>query len=447
MKTSIIVLVRNDLNNLKLCVKLIRKSLDDTPYEIIAVGHDLTQSVKSWFKTIPDIRLIISDSPNMSNMWNEGDRYAVGSEILFLHSCVLMNKYAWKSLHHALQYSDKVGAVGPFSYLTKHGRQSLDGAAYTSLDEIDSYTKQVEAAGMLPQRQMFLEDFCLLVKREVLEFVGIFDQKIHSDFQDIDLSLRILKAGYKLYNIPTYVHINHDDYFQHAHNKTSKDYFEFKWGFLPEYSTTIRKNLLALGDFSKNGIEVLDIGCACGANLMHISEINPTAKTYGIELNPFSASIAKQFGSIHCIDVETMNPTDWHEKFDCIIMGDVIEHLKEPLEALKRISYTLRKDGCILFSIPNVTHIYVIWNMLQGRWEYEDSGLLDRTHLRFFTQKSILELIHDAHLSVDIMQSQNATICNELEDMLKDLKELKSVTATEKDLRTYQWLLRAVKVP
>ena len=445
MNTSVIVLARNNISDLKLCIKLIKSSMDSNSYEIIVVGHDLSQDILSWLETTPDILLRISESPNMSVMWNEGYRCAIGNEILFLYGSVLMNKYAWKSLSQALRQSDKVGAVGPFSYMTKRRNQTLDGASYTSLSEITSYAQQVEAAGLLPQRLLFLEDFCLLTKREAIERAGVFDENIPRDFQDIDISLRMIKSGYRLYNIPTYVHINRDDYFQQPTDEAAKKYFKEKWGFLPEYSAIIRKEILSLGDFSKNGVEVLDIGCACGANLMHISEINPTAKTHGIELNPFSAAIAKQFGVVHCMDIETMNPSIWQEKFDCIIMGDVVEHLKEPLEALKKISFTMKKGGCILFSIPNVINIYNMWNMLHGNWNYEDEGILDRTHLRFFTKKSILQLMQDANLQVDIIKSCNVSISADLEEMLRNLMCLKNVTATEEELRTYQWLVKALK--
>ena len=75
---------------------------------------------------------------------------------------------------------------------------------------------------------------------------------------------------------------------------------------------------------------VLDVGCACGANFLRLREEMPDAAFYGIELNPHSAAIARRFGKVLSLDVETLEMAEWADKFDAVIMGDVLEHLRDP---------------------------------------------------------------------------------------------------------------------
>lgn len=89
-------------------------------------------------------------------------------------------------------------------------------------------------------------------------------------------------------------------------------------------------------------------------------------------------------------------------QFDYIILADVIEHLHDPEETLARLIPYLKKDGSFLCSIPNMMHISVISPLLQGRFDYTDAGICDKTHLRFFTLDSILKLFQK-HMTIEKM--------------------------------------------
>jgi 2-polyprenyl-3-methyl-5-hydroxy-6-metoxy-1,4-benzoquinol methylase len=86
--------------------------------------------------------------------------------------------------------------------------------------------------------------------------------------------------------------------------------------------------------------------------------------------------------------------------FDCIIFGDILEHLLDPWETLRRYRTLLDPAGVVIASIPNIGHISVILNLIRGRWEYGERGLLDSTHLRFFTRRSMIELFQKADLEI-----------------------------------------------
>ena len=86
--------------------------------------------------------------------------------------------------------------------------------------------------------------------------------------------------------------------------------------------------------------------------------------------------------------------------FEAIIYGDVLEHLSDPLAALTGLNRALAHDATVVVSVPNVAHLWVRLNLLAGRWDYQDRGILDRTHLRFFTRRSLVDLLARAGLAV-----------------------------------------------
>jgi len=87
--------------------------------------------------------------------------------------------------------------------------------------------------------------------------------------------------------------------------------------------------------------------------------------------------------------------------FDAIVYGDVIEHLVDPLAVLVGLNRALASDGLVFISVPNIAHLYVRLLLLVGRFDYTDRGILDNTHLRFFTEHSLRALIAGAGLTIE----------------------------------------------
>lgn len=143
---------------------------------------------------------------------------------------------------------------------------------------------------------------------------------------------------------------------------------------------------------------VLDIGCAEGRLGKQLKSLRADREVWGIELSSEAAAIAKgRLDHVLTGDVERMNPIAVPKKyFDCIVCGDVLEHLKEPAEVLRRLGPLLIAGGCLIAQVPNVAHWSVILQLLQGEFEYQDADLLDRTHLRFFTPSSFRDLLWES---------------------------------------------------
>jgi len=147
-----------------------------------------------------------------------------------------------------------------------------------------------------------------------------------------------------------------------------------------------------------SGQRLLDVGCAQGDLTWRLQ--NKGWQTIGIEPDPNDAKIAVSRGlSVQICSAEeyfAMNP----DTFDVIVFGDVLEHLPDPKALLRTASSRLRSGGRILVSLPNVAHLSVRLSLLFGSFQYQSRGILDETHLRFFTRSSTKELFRASGLSI-----------------------------------------------
>lgn len=205
--------------------------------------------------------------------------------------------------------------------------------------------------------------------------------------------------------------------------------------------------------------KVCEVGCGAGEFAKAYKAINPDCEYYGIELNFTAAKRAEDSGvfkSVRIADVEktwNYNLDHFDPDLDAIICGDLIEHLKDPWEFLARATKEwLAPGGQVVTCVPNSQNYTLIGNLLGGAWHYQDEGLLDRTHLRFFTRSSIEQMFADAGLTVTSIEprnwssefdSQHAGFVKAME-MFIEGHGLDKKTFS-RDTRAFQWLVRAVK--
>ena len=152
---------------------------------------------------------------------------------------------------------------------------------------------------------------------------------------------------------------------------------------------------------------VLELGCGTGATITMIRGLRDVRYLAGMELSAAAAAVAREQGiEVVVGDIEAIEiPRDARD-LDVILCLDVLEHLRDPWTVVRRLSERLRVGGVIITSIPNVRHARVVLPLLLfGEWRYTTSGLLDDTHLRFFTRKTAIELFEQAGLTVDRVES------------------------------------------
>ena len=152
------------------------------------------------------------------------------------------------------------------------------------------------------------------------------------------------------------------------------------------YYTNVNPDLLA--SIPQTAKSVLEIGCGAGYLGAAYKLFNPSVHYVGVEYVQEEATFAKNFlDQVVYGDVEDsalVIPKVEAGLFDCLVYGDVLEHLKDPWSCLARHLEYLAEDGVIIACIPNVQHWSVFANLLHGQWPTVDQGLFDRTHLRWF---------------------------------------------------------------
>lgn len=185
--------------------------------------------------------------------------------------------------------------------------------------------------------------------------------------------------------------------------------------------------------------KVLDVGCSVGVLAKEMS--NNNCKVVGIELDEKSIKKAQKYCvEIICGDVESIElKSQYDNYFDFIIFADVLEHLVEPSKVLKRFTKYLKKDGYVIISLPNVANWKIRFKLLFGNFDYEDHGLLDESHIRFFTEKNAKKLIYDAGLEISEF---DVTVG----DVNKFASILHSIGFLWPNLMAYQFLIMAKKI-
>ncbi|UCD15926.1 MAG: class I SAM-dependent methyltransferase [Candidatus Omnitrophota bacterium] len=189
---------------------------------------------------------------------------------------------------------------------------------------------------------------------------------------------------------------------------------------------------------------ILDLGCGDGrlGSMLKIKE----REVVGIEKNDMLCeAAAEKLDRVFSVDMENFVLPYPKEYFDCILCADVLEHLIEPLVFLEKCKEYLSEDGFILASIPNIRYYKVIGNLIfSGTWDYMEQGILDRTHLRFFTLINIKELFIDA--GYEIIDIKRNIVAASLMRFLN-----RASFGRLKEFLTYQYYIKAeksgVKIP
>ena len=434
--TSIILLTYNKLEYTKLCIDSIRKFTPKGQYEIIVVDNNSTDGTVDYLKSQDDLKVIYNDyNAGFPKGCNQGIEISKGESILLLNNDTIVTPYWLNNLDNALYSNSDIGAVGAISNSISN-MQKID-VTYNNIEEMLDFATSInnqDFNGNHELRQK-LVGYCFLVKRSVLDKIGLLDEIFTpGNFEDDDLSFRILLEGYKLLLCKN-VFIHHfgsisfkefsEGYLNLLNINLKK--FSYKWGFDSSYSTIIRSDILGLIDKKHDeSFNVLDVGCGTGATLLHIKNLYNNANLFGIEVNKSSAKIAKIFANVLDVNIENIELPYERNFFDYIILGDVLEHLKDPWKVLKLLSKYLKDTGIILASIPNIMHISVINEIINGHFSYKDTGILDRTHLRFFTLNEIAKLFASANLIIDEFYSTPNYNLNENEQIL--LEKICSIT-------------------
>ena len=192
---------------------------------------------------------------------------------------------------------------------------------------------------------------------------------------------------------------------------------------------------------------VLEVGCATGYFTKALAERG--CKVVGMELDSNAAHLAERWAErVVQGDIERLDLWEQveDEAYDVVTFGDVLEHLRDPLAILRAAVRKLKPSGFIVSSIPNFAHGDVRLALLHGKFQYRELGLLDRTHLRFFTLQTIHELFRNAGL-IEVETQRVVMPLFNTELRLKPEEFSESVLdeiRTDVEHETYQFVVKCV---
>lgn len=155
-------------------------------------------------------------------------------------------------------------------------------------------------------------------------------------------------------------------------------------------------------DRVEDGKILLDFGCSTGYFGAAIKQKG--LRVYGAEISNDRFEAEKVLDGVYSFDLDQTWPDNVYErKYDYVLFGDVLEHTKDPTQVLKKTLKLLKKDGKIFVSIPNIAHMSVRLELLEGKFIYEPMGILDNTHLQYFTLETFKEVARNAGLEAELV--------------------------------------------
>lgn len=175
-----------------------------------------------------------------------------------------------------------------------------------------------------------------------------------------------------------------------------------------DYYSNIRLDLVELIDADKKNLKVLEIGAAYGETLNYLKENGIANEAVGIELYEDKNNTVRYkkidkfiFGNINEIQIP-----EYDNYFDLILLPDVLEHIFEPKIALAKAKKFLKEDGEMIVSMPNIRHYSAFVKIfIKGNFQYDESGLFDYTHARFYCKSDIIKLLEDSNFKIIKIQS------------------------------------------
>ncbi|MGH4120177.1 glycosyltransferase [Clostridium sp.] len=408
-KTSIIILTYNNLIYNQICVDSIRKYTKENTYEIIVVDNNSTDGTREWLKEQKDIVVILNDeNVGFPKGCNIGiDAAGKENDILFLNNDTVATPRWLDNLKVCLYSSDSIGATASITNNCSN-YQSIS-VPYSDIKDMMIFADANNVSNPEKwEQKVRLVAFCMLIKREVLNKIGVMDEQFTpGNFEDDDLCMRIIESGYKMM-------LCNDSFIHHFGSLSfSKDYTKFsnlltvnrkkiedKWGFNSNLCSTLKFDIIQrIDDSEENGLNILEFDCGLGATLLRLKYLYPNSKIYGIEINEPVARLGEKILELMTNDFEenySMNfKSDKIDFFDYIILGNRLQQSKDPFKLLNEIKRFLKPGGYIIATIPNLMHHSVIKELLKGKFMYNENSILDKRSNKFFTLTDIYRIFHE----------------------------------------------------
>ncbi len=405
---TIIILAHNEFEYAKTCVECIRMFAEDPDTKVILVDNGSSDGLYEWGCQQRDITFVWMEDgmEPYGKCLNQVIRgLQIDEMFLVIEPHMLITSDMTDRMMAALATDEYYGAMGPISnsFFLSDQRMEEEVESYQKADMIEKHIAQHVSY----QQMIGIEKSAVMYRKSIWEQVDGFDDQLQN-LRSVtrDFFLRLHCEGYKvgicknafIYGLRTEIE-EPSDLLQSL--DTDEKHMEQKWGL--HYFNLQGNHFLAdmIERDNEDSFQVMEIGCDLGATLLLVKHRYPNVKVYGCELNENAVKLAGHYlDAAIVLNIEKDDPPFENGSMDYIILGDVLEHLHNPLQTLVKLRKFLKKEGYIAASIPNLMHISVMKQLLKGEFTYTETGLLDRTHIHFFTWKEIKKLFEEADFSI-----------------------------------------------
>lgn len=429
---TVLMIVHNQKELLAKSIESLRLScINEDDVQVVVVDNASEDGTGEWLAGQGDIAYATEEvyCDNWGRLANEAiEIFSIEGDILIMEAGVLLTAGCVDCMRDGMHAQDDIAAVGPM----------MNGTSC-----------QAEISMEHGNRETVLD----LDKAVVMICGEIFERCMSRRFEEAyssrqftlkDYMITVMKQGYLLSRIRNAIAIDMCGE-QKLRVDAEREVLKGRHG-MKYFNSTGNVLLLKMIDRkAEEKFSVLEIGCDCGANLLEIKKQFPNAETYGYEINPNAADIAEHFAQVAVGNVEEEALPYRQGQFDYILFGDVLEHLHDPERVIIYCRRFLKESGCIVASIPNLMHISVIGELLEGRFSYADTGLLDRTHIHFFTFHEILWMLGRAGYQMERIEASSVVVSAEEEEMKK---KIMSIVQESKEwmFDAFQYVFRSRKI-
>lgn len=423
---KILIYTCNQLEYLKIALKTIKFLQTIIPIDLYIVDNNSTDGTLPWLQNQPQLNFAAFNEgkEKFSIVLNQTfDEFGISENTLVIRPNYMLMPDTLIGLQKFVDnLDDSPAIIGLYS----------NSFEYTQYIDISSYHAEITFDDMMDlsyKRELGVNPNAFYLHRNVYTEIGKFDEQFGKAWECMeDFYLRAVQKDILIVvpNAPIAI-------FDSDANRLKPDLdflsdrerLKAKWN-MNYFNVQPNRNIVEeVVKFAIPDAKILEIGCDNASTLIEIKNKMPNVEIYGVELNENAAQIARHFADVYTGNIEK----DFHFndiEFDCIILGDVLEHLSEPEKILRICKEHLSKKGKIVASIPNLMHISVVEELLKGNFQYSDIGLLDRTHIHFFTYNEIVKMFYSVGLSQlefgSIHNGKETDRSNEIIDTLLQLE-------------------------
>jgi GT2 family glycosyltransferase/2-polyprenyl-3-methyl-5-hydroxy-6-metoxy-1,4-benzoquinol methylase len=421
---SIIVLNWNGERVLQKCIDAILADKPRCDYELIVVDNGSDQPIDHLVANYPSVHWIREARNHGFAIGNNiGAKAARGRYLVILNNDTMPTP-GWLDELVDVHISNQFGITSCHLIDEQHGSNHCGYFYVPSLGGYSDVYREYPVAIIPKVRAMECDvvvGAAFMVERELFDSVGGFDEVYWNGGEDLELCLQVRKRGHRIGVAMQclVVHLGHESMRRLPKRKKKSSgqqnerIFGERWN-TELYRYRVDERPQATEKFSYYSFPreevarlvpddvqtVLDVGCGAGALGAQIKQKRAGRKVAGVEMNPVAAGVARtRLDEVYEGDF-LQNRELGQQRFDCVVFADVLEHMTDPWAAMDRARHLLNPGGYVVASLPNIRNYKIIKKLLYGTWRYERGGILDVSHLRFFTRTMVAGLCRDSGFEI-----------------------------------------------